>query len=227
MESEKILKSPYCLSKEIVDLFHKLLKESGYNLNQLAGNNAFLIPEGVGEDFVDDLKKFLGLINAAYKENKDTLKALDSLEKGEHSDKFIVLLERYLELSGQPAKETAFIKELTIEEFRSMAGYCYSNCIMNNSDITQNTESWKAEQLHTIRKVILSISELVVLLNYSKQRVLERINMMFCLDDDYGEILWNIAKENENQLWKYLMVVRTDRIEEKLDLLLELVQNSR
>lgn len=227
MESQKILQSPSYQLEEIVDTFHQLLEKSGRNLDRLAGNNAFLIPEDGSEELSDDLKKFLILIKEAYKENKDILAVFDNLDKGEHSDKFVMLLGRYLEFSGRPVKETAFLRELTVEEFSRLASYCYSNYIISSSDTVQKTESWNNEQVHIMRKVILTISELVVLLNYSKQQFLERIEMMFGLTEGYGEVLWNMAKQNENQLWKYLMVMRSERIEEKLDLLLELIQNTR
>lgn len=75
--------------------------------------------------------------------------------------------------------------------------------------------------------MILTVSELIVFQNYSKQYVLVQINDKFWMSDAYGEILWNIVKANENQIWKYLMVMRSERIEDKLDLLLELIQSSR
>lgn len=227
MESEKILHSPYCRSKEIVDLFLKLLEETGYDLDQLAGSNSFLIPQEGSEEIESDLKKLLGLIKGAYRENENALELFENIDKGEHSDKFIVLLERYLESSAQPAKETAFLRALTLDQFGSMVDYCYSNYVITNNDAMADVGQWETKQLQILIKVILTVSELVVLFKYSKKRVLHRINEMFYLDEKYGEVLWNIAKENEEQLWKYLMVMRSERIEEKLDLLLELAQSAR
>lgn len=207
-------------------MFQKLLKESGYNLDQAVGNNSFLIPEGFDDEFASDLSCFLELIKKAYREDINIVEVLNEVDKGEHSDKFIVLLSRFLEFSSQPARETTFLRGFTIEQFNNIVEYCCSHCIISNDPI-RDDEIWEEEQLQIVRKVILTVSELIVVQNYSKQYVLSQIDDKFQMPEPFGEILWNIVKEHENQIWKYLMVLRSDRIEEKLDLLLDLIQSPR
>jgi len=226
MEIEKNTDSQFTQSREIVESFLKLLDESGHNLDLAAGNNSFLIPEEFDNKFASDLKQFLELTKKAYRENRNILEVLNDVEKGEHSDKFIAILSRFLEFSIQPAKETAFLRELAIEQFNDIVEYCCLHCIISN-DLVQVDETWKEEQLQIVRKVILTVSEMIVFQNYSKQYVLDQINDKFWMAEAYGEILWNIVKANENPIWKYLMVMRSERIEDKLDLLLELIQGSR
>lgn len=226
MEAGQNVNSQSIQSREIVELFRKLLDESGYNLDQAAGNTSFLIPEGFDDEFASDLRRLLQLLKKTYREDVNVLEVLNEVDKGEHSDKFIATLSRFLEFTIQPVKETAFIREFTLEQFNKIVEYCCLHCIISN-DPVRTDGLWEEKQLQVVRKLILTVSELIVFQNYSKQYVLDQINDMFCLAESYGEILWNIVKANEDRIWKYLMAMRSERIEDKLNLLLELIQSNR
>lgn len=155
------------------------------------------------------------------------LNTIDKLGQDTDSEKFVIMLRRYIEAVNQPVKETAFLRELSIEEFKGMVKYCYSNFVISNEDIERDKGKWERKQLQVLRKVILTVAEMAVLSNYSEQRVLCQINRMFELSDEYGKVLWNTVQDDKDQLWKYMVSVRCDSIESKLDLLLDLLQSSR
>lgn len=226
MALKKNLDSQIGQSNKISDLLQKILSETGNNLNQIVGNNSFIIPAEVDENFSDDLQSFLELLREAYREDKDILYSLDELTKNTNSDKFMAMLKRYLEMVNQPVKETTFLRDIPIETFGKMVQYCYSNFVINNYDMKENNGDWETEQLQILRKVVLTIADMVALQNFPKQRVLDQINRMFELGDERGEILWNTVKSDEEKLWKYLMVTKCERIEEKLELVLDLIQNA-
>lgn len=102
-----------------------------------------MIPEGYAE-FASDLKRFLELVKRAYRNNTNILDILNEVDKGENSDKFIAILSRYLEFSIQPAKETAFLRELAIDQFNNIVEYCCLHCIISNDPI-QVDDIWKEE----------------------------------------------------------------------------------
>lgn len=212
---------------EISDMFYRLLEKSENDLNQTVGNNSFVIPVGIEDSFADDLSAFLKLVQKEYKKDEKILELFDNLGKDTDSEKFVIMLKHYIEAVNQPAKETAFLRDMPLDEFKSMVEYCYSNFVISNGDIERDEGMWEQRQLQVLRKVILTVSEMVVLAYYPEHRVLYQINRMFNLNEEYGKILWNMVQGDKDQLWKYMMSARCDHIESKLDLILDLVQGSR
>lgn len=213
-------------SNDVSNMFFKLLDKSGQDLNQTVGSNSFVIPAGIDDNFADDLSVFLELVRKEYKKDQTILDTIDKLGQDTDSEKFVIMLRRYIEAVNQPVKETAFLRELSIEEFKDMVEYCYSHFVISNEDIEQDKGKWERKQLQVLRKVILTVAEMVVLSNYPKHRVLYQINRMFELNNEYGKVLWNTVQGDRDQLWKYMMSVRCDNIESKLELLLDLLQST-
>ncbi len=211
--------------KEVYDTFIRLLDESEHDLNQVVGTDSFIIPADMSEDFAHKLNKFLGLIKNAYHEEPDILNMFDEFAKEKNCDKFIDMIKRYIDAIRRPARETAFLRNLLIDDFEEMVKYCYLNYIIENCDIEKDESKWKLEQLRILRKVIFTVAEMVVLHNYPKQRVLSQIGMTFEFGNEYIDILLNTIKGDEERLWRYLIVLKSGRMEKKMDLLLDLLQN--
>lgn len=211
-------------SQKIITLFNDLYEKSGENLNQLIKNNSIIDLPDLGVDFGVYLKNFLDVIVEESLSN-DNIVDLDELPTVDNCDQFIEWVREYVNDTLQPVKDTGFIKELTLEEFEKIVRFCYQNYVIVDSGKTMvdgMDDKWTMNQIETLRKVILTVAELQILRLYSRGRVLRNINEIFRLSDDYGNILIDIIGENEDRLWKYLMYMRQERLENMLELLVDM-----
>lgn len=205
--------------QNVESLFKELHKASGDNLNQLINNGSVVIPACADSNFGDLLRNFINTVTEFYLEDNDSA-VLDELSKYDNCDRFIDWVKDYVNEAIQPIKETAFLKEFSLEEFVRISRFCYENYVLYDSDgrlVEGADENWTIEQIETLRKVILTVAEMQVLRLYPRNIVLERVNEIFRMSDDFGNILFDIISENEDRLWKYLMYKRQEHLESMVE----------
>ena len=57
----------------------------------------------------------------------------------------------------------------------------------------------------------------------SSNDALENMERVFGVKESYCDVWWKIIKENEDKLWKIMMMKQNRRIENKLNHLLEII----
>ena len=210
--------------QEIENLFENLYVESEENLNRLVEGDSVIVPESSSDEFNDLLEKFLKASVEFYLENDD-ISIFEGLSQKENCNEFIEWVVEYINETVQPLKETAFLKDISIGDFKEFATYCYENYVLYDSGknlLTGNDGKWSLEQIGIMRKVILTIADMHILHFYSRDRVLKYIHKMFRLSDNYGNILIDIINNNEERLWKYLMFNRLEHLESIMERFMEM-----
>ena len=99
-----------------------------------------------------------------------------------------------------------------------MTTYCFDNFILKDIGKTQiNNLDWDENQISVFRKIMFSFIDMVIIENYSKENAFCKMEKMFGLKEIYCEIWWKLVEQNEESLWKIMLVKRYNRIENKLE----------
>lgn len=221
------LKSQNYGSTKLFELFNTILELSDYNLNQFVKGDALAVPDNMPETFVESLKEFVRISPDIVRdmENREEFwKIFEELDDYQNNNKFIKWMQRYISASISPFEEAAFLREINTETFQKMAEYCFTNLVMRNIGKKRIDESvGDIKQLSVLRKLIFTFIDMVIVENYSKENAFDNMERIFGIKDSYCEVLWRLTEQNEDKLWKIMMMKQSRQVENKLNHLLEMI----
>lgn len=215
--------------KEVEELFNFILRRSNYNLNQYVKGDSLSIPNDMEEEFVTSLKKMLDILPEVVKVIKDKDKfwnIFNELERFEDNDKFIKWLIKYVENAVRPFEDASFLREIQEETLCKMIDYCFENLIVKNVGKNEVRRSgWDVEQMGIMRRIIFTFVDMVICENFTEEKTYEQMNRMFCLEASFCIKLWELVERNRNELWGIMVLRKIQRLEEKLDRLLAVIED--
>lgn len=209
--------------KKIEELFNVILRESDYNLNQFVKGDILGISREMSAPFFESLEELVEILPDIVK-NIDDIESFwtifQKLDDYTNNDKFIIWLQE----GSKPVSETFFIKDLDFETFIKMSDYCFYNLILQDVGKKRIEETIGDEkQIQILKKAIFTFCDMIISDNFSKENAFESAGRMFEIEESYCEIWWKYVKENQDKLWKIMMMKRCKNLEIKLELLLKLM----
>lgn len=214
--------------KKSIDLFNSLLEESEFNLDQFVNGDALAISNEISDQFVKNLKEFINIIPDAVREIEDQdvfWNTFSHLKDYENNKKFIIWIRRYLETTMRPKKEAAFINEINQDVFENMCQYCFENLILQNiGEKRIDTNIGDIKQLIILRKIIYTFIDMVVVENFSKENAFENMEKIFGIERRYCEYFWKLFQQNEEKIWRFMMMKQYSRINNKLNHIIDILE---
>lgn len=210
------------------ELLKILLEKSNNNLNQLIRGESLIVPSEFGQDFASCLKKYIAQVVEVYKENPENIKEIEDPDYLENNAEFFAWIRAYFENIMEPIEETSFVKNLGNEEFKKLVVYTLENYVVYHSGeelVDGSLDSWTMDMINTMKKVLFTVAEMIVLRRLTKQRFLVRAKEIFSLEPAYCVILWEEISKYEDILWKCLMYKKYEKMENQLDTLLSYVMD--
>lgn len=214
--------------KKAIELFNEILEESEFDLNQFVKSDSLAVPNDMSETFLESLKQFVSMVPDIVKQMDDAenfWSIFENLDDYERNNKFIIWLRRYAEAVIRPLEEAMFLKETSEESFQKLTNYCFENLILRDIGKKRiDREIGDIKQILTLRKIIFTFIEMVVVDNFSKENAFDNMESMFGIKDSYCEFWWNLIEKNEDKIWKIMIMKQYSRMENKLNQLLELIE---
>lgn len=214
--------------KKAIELFNAILEESEYNLNQFVKSNSLSISNQMSETFSESLKQFINMIPDIVKQLDDAesfWSIFENLDDYKKNDKFIVWLKKYTESVIRPLKEAMFLKEIDEKLFQKLTNYCFENLILKDIGKKRiDSEIGDIKQILILRKIIFTFIEMVVVDNFSKENAFDNMERIFGIKTSYCELWWDLIEKNQDKLWKIMIMKQCGRIENKLNNLLDLIE---
>lgn len=212
---------------KIIELFNTILEQSGYNLNQFVKGDSLAVPNEVPEPFLDSLKKFVNISPDVIRsiENKEDFWGIfEKLEDYENNDKFIKWMQRYIDSVIRPFEEAKFIRDMSNETFQKITKYCFENLIIKDIGKKRIDRTMgDLKQLYVLRKIMFTFIEMVLVENFSRENAFDKMDRIFGIKESCCKLWWELIEDNEEKLWRIMMMKQSKRIENKLDNLLELM----
>lgn len=221
MEMKKIdLTSVQSGMKRFFELFNLILEASDYDLNRFVEGNTVSIEDPSIEKYNNEFQEMLDeLITISINsKSEDLFKKLEKLSETVQINKFVEWLSGYAEAAIVPYKETSFIREMTLENFATVAQYCFNNFVLVESG-RENIDKTICEEkeLIILRKLIFTIADLAIVNNLSKNYAYSKIVSIFGLDLNYVTILWDLIKNNEEKMYRIILMRKIYKLEQKMD----------
>mgnify|MGYP003478043941 CR=1 FL=1 len=214
--------------RKFFELFNLMLEKSDFNLNQIVKSDSLVIPNQIDETFVDTLKEFLEIAPDVMKleEDKENFwNVFTDLDDYEDNKKFINWLIRYVDAIIKPYEDAKFLQETNDDVFREMSNYCFQNFILQDIGKVKEEEIvWDPKQIDVLKRVMSTFIELVIVGNYSKENAIVTTQHRFGINEQQCEIWWPLIQENEEKLWRILLMKQYTRIEGKLNRLLSEIE---
>lgn len=211
----------------IINLFNTILEQSDYNLNQFVKGDSLAVSDEMPESFLESLKELVNISPGIVRniENREKFwNMFEELDDYENNNKFVKWIQKYINASNKPFEEAAFLTDMDHEAFVKMTDYCFENLILKNIGKKRVDGSiGDLKQLYLLRKIIFTFIDMVIIENLSKENALENMKRVFGVKESYCDVWWKIIKENEDKLWKIMMMKQNRRIENKLNHLLEII----
>ncbi len=212
---------------KIIELFNTILEQSGYNLNQFVKGDSLAVPNEVPESFLDSLKKFVNIspdVIRSIENKEDFWDIFEKLEDYENNDKFIKWVQRYIDSVIRPFEEAKFIRDMSNETFQKITKYCFENLIIKDIGKKRIDRTMgDLKQLYVLRKIMFTFIEMVLVENFSRENAFDKMHRIFGIEEFCCKLWWDLIEENEEKLWRIMMMKQSRRIENKLDHLLELM----
>lgn len=214
--------------KKVIELFNVILEESEFDLNQFVKSDSLAIPNQMSETFLESLKQFVDMVPDIVKQLDDVESfwcIFENLDDYEKINKFIVWLKRYTESVIRPYEEALFLKEIDEESFQKLTSFCFENLILRDIGKKRiDSEIGDLKQILILRKIIFTFIEMVVVDNFSKENAFDNMERMFGVKASYCELWWDLIEENEDKIWKIMIMRQYSRMENKLNHLLDLIE---
>lgn len=215
---------------EIIELFNKLFEESNYDLNRLVDGMILSIDDDESKSLGKILEKFIDLIILTVKKIDNPEKFWNVFIKFEDykkTDKFIEWIKGYTMSVIKPYQKTKNIRNMNQQEFMDITKYCFENLILQDvgERKVQEQENWK--KIILLKKVFLTFIDMVIVNNFSKDNAIYNMEKLFGLSEEKCDIWWKLIIENEEKLWKLMMMKKYNQIENKLDFLANKLEEAR
>lgn len=208
----------------MVDLFNFILEKEEYNLNKLVKGSSLVVDKDMSQEFLENLNEFLNIMPDVVRKSEDKKniwQSFENLEDYENNKRFINWLKKFVEVKNRPIEEASFINELNFDTFKEMSKYCFDNFIIREIGKKNIDAQWDNNQMTVLKKIIFIVVEMVVIESYSDQYVFENIQETFRIEKKYCLEWLQLIEGNEDRLWKRMIVRRYKRIENKLDEILD------
>ncbi len=217
------INSSYQDISSIIELFNEILEESNYNLNDFVNGMTLSIDENESKKLGEMVQKFIDLIVPGVKKIGNTEEfwnLFTKLDDYEKIDKFIEWIKGYTNSAIKPYEETELIRNMNEQEFNNITKYCFENMILQDigKRKVQEQENWN--KIILLKKVFLTFIDMVIVNNFSKDNTFYNMEKLFGLDEKKCSIWWELVEEHENKLWKLMIMKKYNQIENKLDFLL-------
>lgn len=206
-----------------VSIFNKILEESNYNLNRFVNGVTLSIDDDESKTLGEMVQEFIEVIVSTVKNIDDPETFWESfmqLDDYEKNDRFIEWIKGYTNSVIKPYKEAEIVRSMDAQEFRNVTKYCFENMILQDIGRRKVQEQKNWEQIIVLKKVFLTFIDMTIVNNLSKENALYNMGKLFGIDEEKSEIWWELVIENEDKLWKIMMMKKYDQIENKLDFLL-------
>lgn len=223
LESTTDLKSG---NKRIAELYKQLLELSKGDLDQYVNEDELNFEKTSMEKYSDIFEEFLDLVSQLYVTHKSEalIKNLEGLSQNKKNTKFLRWLEEYAESVSQMVKETLFIRDMDIERFSEMVKFCMENFVLQNSGEFIQENDWNNKQLRTLRSIIFSAAELMIIANFSNKYTEKIMYEKLFLDQKHSEIIINMIDKSYEKIWRIIFIRKQKSIDEKLDQILRKYQ---
>lgn len=209
-------------------LFREILEEGKYNLNKLINGTTLVIEEGESQklgDLINQLiEKVLPIVKVS-DEIDDFWKMFLKDEQYEKNNLFVEWLKGYINSLVKPYKEAKFIRNIQLTEFKDITRFCFENMILQDIG-KEKVQEQRTEEIFILRKIFLTFIDMVIGKNYAKDNAFDTMEQIFGLCKEKSEVWWELVKKNEDRLWKIVMMMKCNRIEEKLNYVLNELEDT-
>lgn len=209
------------------ELFEFLMHKCDNNLDQLVQGDELVVPSGFGEEFALNLKAYLDKVVDEYKEKPADIENIIVPELKEHNGKFLEWVIAYFEAVTEPMRETAFLKGVDMKQLVYMVRYTMDRYVVSYSGdlvFDDQPEFLSLEELNVLKKLLLTVSDMIIVKNFSKEYFLKKVKETFDMDSSYAEVFWNEIIPYEAALWKLLVCRKLERLENRVKELSNLVE---
>lgn len=206
------------------ELFNSILENSGYNLNQYVKGDMLAITDDVQEEYVNTLKEFMDIAADEVKniEDKEAFWSIfEKLDDYKDNNRFIAWLKKYIEAANRLFEDAAFLRDIEDTAFERMTDYCFQNLILRDIGKKRIANEWDLKQMTILRKILFTFIEMVVTDNFSKENTFANMQKLFGISGKQCEHWWNIVNQNEEKLWRIMLMKQYSRLENKIDIILE------
>lgn len=222
-----VTESQMCGIKTFIEMFNSILEKSNYNLNQLVKENRLTVKKDMSQDLIREVKKLVNMIPDLIRDvdcNEKFWEAFKQIDDWENNYRFIEWLAGYVDTVLQPYRDTAFLREMDFDTFREMTEWCFDNCVIKNTGKKTIDESGDIKQTTIFKKAMLTLVEMAVIRNYSKDNAFFNMQRLFGIREDFFNIWWKCIEENEEKLWRIMVAKKLVETERKMDILLEAIE---
>lgn len=202
------------------EIFKMLNSDSDNNLNQLIKGDSLVVPSEYNEEFASHLKLYIEKVIETYKDKPDEIEEIIEPEFEESNGKFFEWIISYFENTMEPIRETAFLKEFSIDEFKSIIEYTMEKYVILFSGeliFDDMPESLSTEKIDILKKLLFTVSDMIIMKRFSKDYFSIKMKEIFNIESDFVDMLWNEIIKYEDALWKLLLCRKIERVENKVD----------
>lgn len=208
--------------EELKGAFENLWKDSGNNMNQYINGDSFILSGDISDSFRQQVKKFIEMAKEIYKQAEDKEQFFEKLGTKTDCDLFMEWFKVYLADSVKPYEDAKHLRQMEMNQFQKMTSYVFENLIIvycgrENIDTTLGAQ----EQILIFRKILFSFVDMVISYHYTREYAIDTMEKVFGLDADKCGIWWELVQNNEERLWKIMMMRKIHSLENRLDRLVE------
>lgn len=202
-----------------LQLFEVLLQESDFALDQYVNGHQVSVEQDSSDIFINSLKQFLDsaadIIGLA--EDQDIVwgKIEKIGDEGENK-KFIQWLKEYVGVRLRPRRDAEFINKMEQEDFENISRFCFENYVLQKTNLNYG-DRWTDKQIVVVRKMIFTFVEMLVVDFLSDEYAVAQMKSIFAMEKGRCDIWLRYIKQNEDRLWKIMLMRRMARIEKKMD----------
>lgn len=203
----------------------RLLEKSGNALDQFIKDDSFLVGDDISCEVDVFFEEIQGVVCTFNGDINEIIAVL--IKQGDNHNQcnlFMEWLKEYIDMKRQIIQETEFIRKFTAEEFETNLEFCMNNLVLYNYGrklIEKNQYNY--EEMMTLKKVINTAIEMKVTERYAEELLIEKMKNMFNMLEEHIKSLWLSLEKHDEAIWKIVAVRRSDRIEQKLDYILDIL----
>lgn len=214
--------------EKFIKLFNDVLEEGNFELNQFIKGKTLRVRDDLPIEFLDNIEKLMKVAPSYYRTIEDKEGFWEQFKKLDDYDKNSIFLKWwriYLDEIMKPANDAKFIDEMDKNTFKEMSYYCFNNYILQETKKESKQERWDNEKLKVLQKVMLNYVELIVIKTYSRKKAEDVMLKTFNIREDYCEYWFDLVDEKRDVLWKKMLLMHLNKIEKKLDYLIDIEEN--